>query len=187
MEIAIIGAGAAGCFAAANIPTGEGIKVTVFEKTGKVLQKVKASGGGRCNVTHECFEIPELITRYPRGKQLLKKTLYQFSPLATKEWFTNRNVVLKTEDDGRVFPASNDSQTIIDCIWQEMMRKKVQVQYHKAIESIVKENGRFTVQFADKTTHYADKVLIAAGGFPKAEQYKWLTATGHTIQLPVPS
>src|SRR3954468_13118056 len=119
MNIAIIGAGAAGCFAAANIPYLEGRQVAIFEKTGKVMQKVKVSGGGRCNVTHECFDIPELITRYPRGKQLLRKSLYRFSPEHTIDWFTQKGIKLKTESDGRMFPVTNDSQTIIDCLWQE--------------------------------------------------------------------
>src|ERR1043165_2367599 len=104
MKVAIIGGGAAGCFAAANIPYTEGVEVAVFEKTGKALQKVKVSGGGRGNVTHDCFEVDELLTRYPRGKQLLKKTLYQFGPQQTVEWFTSRGVKLKSENDGRMFP-----------------------------------------------------------------------------------
>src|SRR3954468_11265795 len=130
MNIAIIGAGAAGCFAAANIPYLEGRQVAIFEKTGKVMQKVKVSGGGRCNVTHECFEIPELITRYPRGKQLLRRSLYQFTPQDTIDWFAKRGVTLKTEPDGRMFPVTDSSETIIDCIWKEMMRNNVQVFFH---------------------------------------------------------
>ncbi len=187
MKIAIIGAGAAGCFAAANIPYREGQEVAIFEKMGKVLQKVKVSGGGRCNVTHECFEVPELLTRYPRGKQLLRKSLYQFTPADTISWFERRGVQLKTEADGRIFPVSDDSQTIIDAIWQEMMQQKVQVYYQKSVTAIHKENDRFNLQFADGTNYVPDKILITAGGFPKADQYNWLTAMGHTIQLPVPS
>ncbi len=187
MKIAIIGAGAAGCFAAANIPYREGQEVAIFEKMGKVLQKVKVSGGGRCNVTHECFEVPELLTRYPRGKQLLRKSLYQFTPADTISWFEQRGVQLKTEADGRIFPVSDDSQTIIDAIWQEMMQQKVQVYYQKSVTAIHKENDRFNLQFADGTNYVPDKILITAGGFPKADQYNWLTAMGHTIQLPVPS
>ncbi len=187
MKIAIIGAGAAGCFAAANITPREGLEVTVFEKTGKVLQKVKVSGGGRCNVTHECFDIPELLTRYPRGKQLLRKSLYHFTPADTIKWFEERGVQLKTEADGRMFPITDSSQTIIDAIWQEMMRKGVQVIYHKSVNSIEKDSAQFVITFADASTYTADKVLISTGGFPKAEQYKWLTAMGHTIQQPVPS
>jgi len=188
MKIAIIGAGAAGCFAAANIPYRPGVEVAVFEKTGKVLQKVKVSGGGRCNVTHECFDIPELVTRYPRGRQLLRKSLYQFGPKQTIEWLKERGVTLKTEADGRMFPVTDVSQTIIDCIWQEMMRNKVQVFYHKSIVAIAKASlGTWVLHFSDTSVYQADKVLIAIGGFPKAEQYKWIEALGHTIQKPVPS
>jgi len=188
LNIAIIGAGAAGCFAAANIPYHDGVEVALFEKTGKVLQKVKVSGGGRCNVTHECFDVPELITRYPRGKQLLRKSLYQFGPQQTIDWFQARGVQLKTEDDGRMFPVTDDSQTIIDCLWQEMMRNKVKVYYHKSVSSIEKEGERFVIRFADASTYTADKVIIATGAFPKAEQYKWMEqSTGHTVNPPVPS
>jgi predicted Rossmann fold flavoprotein len=192
MKIAIIGAGAAGCFAAANIPDSPGQEVAVFEKTGKALQKVKASGGGRCNVTHQCFDIPELITRYPRGKQLLKKTLYQFGPQQTIDWFEQRGIKLKTEADGRIFPVTDDSQTIIDCIWKEMMHHKVQVFYHKTVSGIEKapeneEGLKYTIHFSDQSIYAAHAILIATGGFPKPEQYKWIEATGHTIQPPVPS
>ena len=188
MKIAIIGAGAAGCFAAANIPYRPGTEVAVYEKTGKALQKVKASGGGRCNVTHECFDIPELLNRYPRGKQLLRKSLYRFGPQQTIEWFESRGVKLKTEPDGRMFPITDDSQTIMDCIWQQMMQNKVQVYYHKSVSKIEKTaSGSFIISFADTSVVSADVVLVAAGGFPKPEQYNWITALGHTIQSPVPS
>ena len=192
MKIAIIGAGAAGCFAAANIPYRDGVEVEVYEKTGKGLQKVKASGGGRCNVTHECFDIPELLTRYPRGKQLLRKSLYRFGPQQTIDWFEQRGVKLKTEQDGRVFPVTDDSQTIIDCIWQQMMQHKVKVYYHKGVAGIDTQftevgNPCFIITFTDTSVISADRVLITTGGFPKPEQYKWIEALGHTIQPPVPS
>ncbi len=186
-QIAIIGAGAAGCFAAANIPFQDGVQVTVFEKTGKVMQKVKVSGGGRCNTTHALFDVPELVTRYPRGKQLLKKSLYRFSPEKTIDWFARRGVKLKAEADGRMFPITDDSQTIIDCVWQQMMQNKVQVKYHKSIDKITKTGEQIQLHFNDDTTFLADKVLIACGGFPKQDQYKWIVETGHTIQTPVPS
>jgi predicted Rossmann fold flavoprotein len=192
MRIAIIGAGAAGCFAAANIPYRVGLEVAVFEKTGKALQKVKASGGGRCNVTHDCFDVPELLACYPRGKQLLRKTLYEFGPRQTIDWFEQRGVQLKSEPDGRIFPISDSSQTIIDCIWNEMMNNKAQVFYHKQVTKIAQQIAQpgmnhYSVHFSDATIYEADAVLVATGGFPKAEQYKWIGALGHTIQPPVPS
>lgn len=186
-RIAVIGAGAAGCFAAANIPFRTGREVVVFEKTGKALQKVKVSGGGRCNVTHACFEVPELVTRYPRGKQLLKKTLYEFGPQQTIDWFAARGVQIKKEEDGRMFPVTDDSQTIIDAVWQEMMRQQVQVRYHKTVQQLQRLETGWRIDFADGSFYEADKVLIATGGFPKKEQYQWITALGHTIEEPVPS
>lgn len=187
MKIAIIGGGAAGCFAAANIATQPGVEVTVYEKTGKVLQKVKASGGGRCNVTHHCFEVPQLLERYPRGKQLLRKTLYRFGPGDTIDWFGQRGVQIKAEEDGRMFPITNDSQTIIDAIWQTMMHNGVQVRYHKNVTAIVPEKGVFRLQFADGEMQMADRVIVTSGGFPKKEQFAWLEQLGHTIAAPVPS
>lgn len=187
MKIAIIGAGAAGCFAAANIPTDKVDEVVIFEKSAKALQKVKVSGGGRCNVTHACFEIPELIKRYPRGKNFLKKTLSRFSPNDTIQWFEDRGVELKTESDGRMFPVSNDSQTIIDCIWTQLQKNKVSVRFGKAVKSIEKAADRLEVSFLDGSQYMADKVLIACGGFPKQDQYKWINELGHTNNPPVPS
>lgn len=188
MRIAIIGAGAAGCFAAANIPYSNEREVVLFEKTGKVLQKVKVSGGGRCNVTHACFDIPELLKRYPRGQRFLRKTLYRFTPQHTIDWFESRGVQLKTEEDGRMFPITDDSQTIIDCIWNQVMRNKVQVRYNKSVQRIERQDdGTFKISFADNTEYTADKVMVSCGGFPKADQYSWITALGHTVNLPVPS
>jgi predicted Rossmann fold flavoprotein len=187
MKIAIIGAGAAGCFTAANIHPRAGQEVVVFEKTGKALQKVKVSGGGRCNVTHHLFDVPELLTRYPRGKQLLRKSLYRFTPMNTIAWFESRGMRIKAEPDGRMFPITDDSQSIIDTIWQQMMQNKVDVQYHKSIERIEKKDSAFALYFADKNTREVDKVVVACGGFPKPEQYHWIRALGHTINEPVPS
>lgn len=187
MKIAILGAGAAGCFAAANIPFDAANEVVVFEKAARAMQKIKVSGGGRCNVTHACFELPELVEKYPRGKQLLKKTFHQFNTADTIKWFEEKGVKLKTEADGRMFPMSNDSQTIIDCIWAEMMKQKVQVRFHKGVLSIERKENQYTIQFADKSTYVADKILIATGGFPKKDQYSWIEALPHSVLSPVPS
>lgn len=187
IRIAIIGAGAAGCFAAANIPYDKDREVVVFEKTSKVMQKVKVSGGGRCNVTHALFDVPELLTRYPRGQRFLRKTLYEFTPQHTIDWFKDKGVALKTEYDGRMFPVSDESQTIIDGVWQQMTRNKTQLRYHKSVTKIEKIGAEFIIHFADDTSYTADKVLIACGGFPKHEQYKWITDLGHTVSVPVPS
>lgn len=187
MKVAIIGAGAAGCFTAANIPGRPGWEVTVYEKTGKALQKVKVSGGGRCNVTHYVDKLDEMFDAYPRGRQLLRKTLNTFGPAQTIRWFADHGVQLKTESDGRMFPVSDSSQTIIDCLWGAMMKQGVIVRFHKSVTNIARHADAFLLSFADGSTATADAVVISAGGFPKAEQYDWLRPLGHTIVAPVPS
>lgn len=187
MKIAIIGAGAAGCFAAANISVKPGWEVIVFEKTAKALQKVKVSGGGRCNVTHQLFDTEAFAERYPRGRQLLRKNLHHFGAADTIEWFESRGTALKAEPDGRMFPASNVSQSIIDCIWKEMMSRGVQLRFYKSLQHLTPLASGFDLQFADGSTYKADKVLIATGGYPKEEQYQWLQDIPQTIEAPAPS
>ncbi len=188
MKIAIIGAGAAGCFAAANIANSSGVELAVFEKTGKALQKVKVSGGGRCNVTHHLYDVPSLLEKYPRGKALLKKTLYQFGPSDTVAWFEKRGVRIKAEADGRMFPTTDDSQTIIDCLWQAMMRNKVNVFYHKNLKKITPINdNQLRLLFDDGSQYDADAVVLSMGGNHKPEQNKWLADMGHTIAPSLPS
>ena len=161
--------------------------MVVLEKTNKVLQKVKVSGGGRCNVTHACFEVQELVKRYPRGQSLLKKSLHHFMPQQTIEWFKQRGVEIKEEPDGRMFPATDDSQTIIDAIWQEMMKQRVVMRYGRQVRSVVKDADKFKIVFDDGGDYLADKVMLACGSILKPEQYTWLTDLGHTLQPPVPS
>lgn len=187
MNIAIIGAGAAGCFAAANLKLMPDRKVTVYEKTAKALQKVKVSGGGRCNVTHEVSSVPALLKKYPRGIAMLRKSMPHFTPQDLVEWLAQRGVVVKTEADGRVFPITDSSQTIIDCLWKEMQRNDVTVQYSKGVSTISPEGNGWTITFQNGDTAYADKVLVASGGYAKAEGFNWLKALGHSIQKPVPS
>lgn len=187
MKIAIIGAGAAGCFAAANIPQRPGQEVIIFEKTGKALQKVKVSGGGRCNVTHHLFDTELFSERYPRGRQLLRKNLHHFGPKDTIDWFQSRGVALKAEADGRMFPVSNESQTIIDCIWREMNARGVEIRFNKALFALHPLKDGFELKFTDGSTYLADKVLIATGGYPKEEQYQWLKAIPQSIEAPAPS
>lgn len=186
-KIAIIGAGAAGCFAAANIPFQQNWEVIVFEKAARSMQKVKVSGGGRCNVTHACFDIAELVTRYPRGAALLKKSLHHFSPKDTLEWFSKRGVSIVAEADGRMFPSTNDSQTIIDAITMEMMRQRVQIRYNKGVKKVSKEGDHFVINFEDGSESVANSVLLSSGSILKPGQYKWLEEMGHTIELPAPS
>jgi predicted Rossmann fold flavoprotein len=187
-KLVVIGGGAAGFFCAINAARlNSNLDVCILEKSNKLLAKVKVSGGGRCNTTHACFEIPELVQKYPRGQNFLKKTFHWFNTTDTIEWFAARGVDLKTEADGRMFPASNDSQTIIDCLLKEADKYKVQVQIQTAVEKITVNNaGIFLLQTTSKTIE-ANYVCVATGGFPKAHQFDFITNLGHTIEAPVPS
>ena len=119
-QLIVIGGGAAGFFCAVNAARmNPSLKVTIIEKSNKLLSKVKVSGGGRCNVTHACFDIAEMSKRYPRGQHFVKKAFHQFFTTDTINWFEERGVKLKTEDDGRMFPVTDSSQTIIDCLLKE--------------------------------------------------------------------
>ena len=187
-KLVVIGGGAAGFFCAINAARlNPNLDVCILEKSNKLLAKVKVSGGGRCNTTHACFELPELVQKYPRGQNFLKKTFHWFNTTDTIEWFASRGVDLKTEADGRMFPASNDSQTIIDCLLKEADKYKVQVQIQTAVEKItVNDAGVFLLQTTNKTIE-ANYVCVATGGFPKAHQFEFITNLGHTIEAPVPS
>jgi predicted Rossmann fold flavoprotein len=184
-RIAIIGAGAAGCFAAANIPAGH--EVIVFEKTGKAMQKIKVSGGGRCNVTHALFDVPELVRRYPRGERLLRRTLYEFGPQDTIDWFKKRGVFIKEEQDGRMFPTTDDSQTIIDAIYASMKSTGAEIRFHKALKNAIRGDAGWELFFEDGTTWKCEALLLTAGSMQKPEQWKWLADLGHKIEPPAPS
>lgn len=187
-RLLVIGGGAAGVFCAVNaarkVP---GLEVIVAEKTTKLLSKVKVSGGGRCNVTHDCREIGAMVKRYPRGEKFLKKAFHHFFTTDTIAWFQERGVALKTESDGRMFPVSNSSQTIIDCLLNEATVYGVRFLLGRSVEKIDRIEERFAVQFSNSEVLEADFVCIACGGFPKVSQFEWIKALGHTIQEPVPS
>ena len=184
-KIVIIGGGAAGFFAAITIaeanPTAE---VIILEKGKNVLQKVKISGGGRCNVTHACFDPRELVEFYPRGKRELLGPFHQFMTGDTMEWFENRGVPLKIEDDNRIFPESNSSQTIIDCFTSSAENAGVKVMLNQKVNSVVKKENQFKI-VTNAQTFVADKLLIAAGSNPKI--WELVKSLGHTIIEPVPS
>lgn len=187
-KLVVIGGGAAGFFCAVNAARlNPGLQVLLLEKSNKLLAKVKISGGGRCNTTHACFELPELVQKYPRGQNFLKKTFHWFNTQNTIEWFAERGVDLHTEADGRMFPLTNDSQTIIDCLLKEVDKYKVQVHTQTAVEKItINDAGVFLLHTAIKTIE-ANYVCVAAGGFPKAHQFDFITNLGHSIEAPVPS
>ncbi|MBT3605562.1 MAG: NAD(P)/FAD-dependent oxidoreductase [Candidatus Latescibacteria bacterium] len=190
MDIAIVGGGAAGFFAAIaakeNYPEA---CVVIFEKSNKLLAKVKVSGGGRCNVTNGCTSIRELVEAYPRGKKQLKKAFRIFNTAHTMQWFEDRGVPLMTEKDGRVFPASQNSQTIIDCFMGETERLDITIEMGCGIDAIRQVGDRVALDFAaeDASSKTFDKVIVATGGSPKKSGLLWLEGLGHQIVEPIPS
>ena len=183
----VIGGGAAGFFAAiACAEANPEMQVTILEKSQHVLQKVKISGGGRCNVTHACFDPRELVEFYPRGEKELLGPFHRFQPSDMMEWFADRGVDLKIEDDNRVFPTSDDSQTIIDCLEMMASASGVDVQTGVAVTSLDKdENTDKWIVKTNDAEFEADSVLVAAG----SSKVLWgvLRKLGHHIVNPVPS
>ena len=184
-KIFIIGGGAAGFFAAITIAEANpDLEVIILEKGKNLLQKVKISGGGRCNVTHACFTPRDLVEFYPRGKRELLGPFHQFMTGDTMEWFENRGVPLKIEDDNRIFPESNSSQSIIDCLMQAAEDAGVKVWLNQNVQTVSKQGEQFKIETSE-TVHIADKLLIAAGSNPKI--WDLAKTLGHSIIAPVPS
>ncbi len=187
-KLIVIGGGAAGFFCAVNAARmNPQLKVVLLEKSNKLLSKVKVSGGGRCNTTNACTEISDLVKKYPRGEQFLKKAFHRFSTKDTVAWFSARGVELHAEADGRMFPVTNDSQTIINCLLQEADSCKVEVKMQCEVKSIESAADGFKIHTSGDTLIEADFVCVACGGFPKSAMFQWLKATGHQIHDPVPS
>jgi predicted Rossmann fold flavoprotein len=200
-RLVVIGGGAAGFFCAVNAARlHPSLEVIILEKTSKLLSKVKVSGGGRCNVTHACFSISDMIRHYPRGANFLKKAFHQFFTTDTIEWYRQRGVELKREEDGRMFPVTNSSQTIIDCLMKEANKYGVDIRMMSEVRSLKYEvrstkaeddekapESQFVIELSDLRHLTSDFVCVAAGGYPKSSQFDWLKALGHTIAEPVPS
>jgi predicted Rossmann fold flavoprotein len=187
MRVAIIGGGAAGFFSALSVKEHHpNSKVTIFEKSNKLLSKVKVSGGGRCNVTHACFSPSQLSKSYPRGGKHLKKAFSVFQTKDTIEWFSRRGVELKAEEDGRMFPTTDNSQTIIDCFLKEASQKNIKILEQSPIRKIVPEKEGYTLHLEGTSEHF-NKVIIATGGSPKMSGFYWLKQLGHSISPPLPS
>jgi predicted Rossmann fold flavoprotein len=213
-RLVVIGGGAAGFFCAVNAARlHPSLEVIILEKTTKLLSKVKVSGGGRCNVTHSCFSIPDMIRHYPRGTNFLKKAFHHFFTTDTIQWFAERDVPLKTEADGRMFPVTNSSQSIVDCLMKEANRYGVEIRMSSDVRSLKSEGGpkpedgsvksevsnehsdelrdneqkQFTLELSDLRHLTSDFVCIASGGYSKPSQFTWLQQLGHSIAEPVPS
>ena len=187
MEIVILGGGAAGFFAAISakkhFPQAH---VRVFEKTSKFLGKVKISGGGRCNVTNALSNHRLLSEKYPRGEKFLRKAFEQFDTKATMDWFENRGVPLKTYSDLCVFPESNESQSIIDCLWKEAKTLGVELWTLRAIDKITPLENGFEISYKE-VTEKVDRVIVTIGGQPKMTGFSWLEDLNHHIIPPIPS
>ena len=187
-KLVVIGGGAAGFFCAINAAKLQPqLEVIILEKTGKLLSKVKVSGGGRCNVTHSCFSIGEMIKKYPRGDKFLKKAFHHFFTTDTIKWFLERDIETKTEKDGRMFPVSNNSQTIIDCFLNEAAKYNVKIEMNTDVTDLHLQNNKWVVTTSLNKIIETDFVCIASGGFIKMTNAKWLSLLGHTIAPPVPS
>lgn len=184
-DIIIVGGGAAGFFAAINIAEqNPSLKVAVLERGSEGLTKVKVSGGGRCNVTHAEFIPSELVQNYPRGEKELLGPFHQFMTGDTIEWFEKHGVELKIEEDGRMFPVSDSSQTIIDCFLKEAKKHSVEILYNHSVKSIENENNLWQVE-TTQSNFLTEKLVIATGSNPKI--WSLLENLGHTISSPVPS
>lgn len=190
MEIAIVGGGASGFFSAItakeNFPDA---RVIIFEKSKKLLGKVKISGGGRCNVTNACKSIVELSEAYPRGGKALKKAFHIFNNKHAMQWFESRNVPLVIQDDNRVFPASQNSQTIIDCFFTQTKKLGIEIILGRGIKTIKQIGDKLELSFIDGeiSSRTFDKVIVATGGSPERGKLEWLEKLHHKIEHPVPS
>ena len=187
-RIAIVGGGAAGFFAAITAAQADPkAQVVIYEKRSDCLAKVRISGGGRCNVTHACFTPRELSAHYPRGERALIGLFSVFQPSDTVEWFAARGVRLKTEKDGRMFPITDSSATIIDCLMRAVREAGAQLRLNAGVGVLTHAGGEFSLKLTDGNRVAADRVLLATGGCASASQAALAQSLGHTIEPPAPS
>jgi predicted Rossmann fold flavoprotein len=187
-KIAIVGGGAAGFFAAiACARANSANEVSIYERGSEFLTKVRISGGGRCNVTHACFDARAMSERYPRGKRALISPLHRFSPAETVAWFEERGVRLKTEPDGRMFPVTDSSQTIIDCLINEARAAGVWLFTRRGIDAVRRSEDRFELSLANGKITECDRLLLATGGTRSRSGELLAQSLGHTLIPAVPS
>lgn len=185
-DLIIIGGGAAGFFTAINVAErNRNLKIAIVERGREVLQKVKVSGGGRCNVTHACFEPSALINYYPRGNQELLQPFERFNPTHTIEWFESRGVKIKKEADGRMFPVSNSSQSIIDCFLEACRKNHIEILTNTRVESIENNGDHWQLNAIGHRQYFTKKLMIATGS--DVAIWKLLQHLGVSVVAPVPS
>ncbi|HET6528652.1 MAG TPA: NAD(P)/FAD-dependent oxidoreductase [Balneolaceae bacterium] len=186
--LGVIGGGAAGFFAAVNAARlHPPWHVIIFEKSREVLSKVRISGGGRCNVTHHCFDPEILSMAYPRGARELRWAFEQFQAEDTVQWFNERGVELKAESDGRMFPVTDDSSTIINCLKKEAKKYGVEIRTKTRVDAIERNNAQYQLSLRNGKEITCDAVVIAAGGSNRAGNYNWIKELNHSVVDPVPS
>lgn len=191
-QIYIIGGGAAGFFCAINIAEkNPDYSITILEKSNKLLSKVRISGGGRCNVTHACFQAKELVKNYPRGSKELLGAFTRFGPTEMINWLKSKQVALKTEADGRMFPVSNNSETIVNCFLDTAKQLGINIEMECSVMSMHQHEKGIQLQVEKQHKHIhdlnADVVIVCTGGFNQLKAYEFLKNTGHKILPPVPS
>ena len=186
-KVIVVGGGAAGFFAAITAAEA-GAAVTLLERGPQFLSKVRISGGGRCNVTHACFEPREFTKRYPRGDKELIGPFHKFQASDTVAWFESRGVELKTEPDGRMFPITDSSQTIIDCLMQAARDAGVELRLNAGVESAERQGGGgFSLKLTNGESLTCDRLLLATGGCRSVALGQMAVSLGHTLEPPVPS
>ncbi|HYC84121.1 MAG TPA: NAD(P)/FAD-dependent oxidoreductase [Chryseosolibacter sp.] len=187
-DLIVAGGGAAGFFAAIRAAEVKpGFRIAIVEKSPKLLAKVKISGGGRCNVTHSCFDPIQLSKHYPRGAKLLKHVFRKFQVKDVVSWFERKGVRLKAEEDGRMFPVTDDSQTIIDCFMREALAHKIKIEIANGIKQIKPGGNAFEITLHRGDVLRGRNVLIAAGGMPSLSSFDWIASLGVAIVPPLPS
>jgi predicted Rossmann fold flavoprotein len=187
-DVIVIGGGAAGFFGAIQAAEmNPKLRILILEKTTKLLSKVRISGGGRCNVTHHCFEPTELSHHYPRGQKLLKSLFREYQAKDVVRWFEERGVELKTEDDGRMFPTTDNSETVINCFMRLVEEYHIRVETGTAAKQITPISGGYEVSIEGGGKFTGKKILIALGGHPNPTAYECIKTLGHTVTPLIPS
>jgi len=187
VKIAVIGGGASGFMAAITAKqTNPNTRVTIFEKTDKVLSKVRISGGGRCNVTNATFSVSQLVKNYPRGGKQLKKSFNLFNTNHIIKWFEEKGIKLKTEADNRMFPESNTSETIVNCLVETAESLNIRISYKSKVSKLTPSKKGVELEI-NKELLLFDKVIVASGGSSNKEGLDWLKNLGYRIVNPVPS